>query len=72
MEKYISIIIPAYNEEAGIKNTLIELIEHMEKLEYTYEIKCKCEILTLRIYADLLNNVLCGGKMLIKLCETQD
>lgn len=38
-------------------------------LEYIYEIKCKCEILILRIYVDLLNNVFCGGKMLIKLCE---
>lgn len=38
MEKHVSIIIPAYNEEAGIKNTLIELIEYMEQLEYTYEI----------------------------------
>lgn len=38
MIKQVSIIIPAYNEEAGIKSTLTELIEYMSSLEYTYEI----------------------------------
>lgn len=38
MSKHVSIVIPAYNEESGIRNTLIELIGYMDSIEYSYEI----------------------------------
>lgn len=38
MPMEISLIIPAYNEEKQILNTLVNVIEYMEKLEVPYEI----------------------------------
>lgn len=37
---------------------------------YIYEIQCKYEFLTLRMYADLLRNVFCDWNILIKFCGT--
>ncbi|MFH1671268.1 MAG: dolichyl-phosphate beta-glucosyltransferase [Candidatus Portnoybacteria bacterium] len=39
MEKtYLSVIIPAYNEEKGISRTLLDIDQYLSKQKYTYEI----------------------------------
>ena len=38
MDKYISIVIPAYNEEKNIQLTLKEIAEYLQKKDFPYEI----------------------------------
>jgi len=35
---FLSVIIPAYNEEARIKNTLEKIHSYLKNQDYTYEI----------------------------------
>ncbi|MEA3293337.1 MAG: glycosyltransferase, partial [Patescibacteria group bacterium] len=35
---YISVVIPAYNEEKRLPKTLIEIDEYLKKQDYNYEI----------------------------------
>ena len=38
MNVYLSVIIPAYNEEGRISATLLDIDKYLEKQDYSYEI----------------------------------
>ncbi|MBI4681043.1 MAG: glycosyltransferase family 2 protein [Nitrospirae bacterium] len=42
-ETYLSIVIPSYNEEAGIRNTLEKITEYLERRYPSYEIIVVCD-----------------------------